>query len=146
MSRPGFSEFFNPTVCKFMAKELQNIIKTGGFDNNGDNDVSCDDGYVFEIPVGGGNNSIFFSKETGTLLIEIPGVEKKDIDVNIADNGTVNIKAERKNEFPKKFDCTYTIDTRIFDISNPEAKFDNGLLCIQFSRLEEKSKRPINII
>ena len=72
-------------------------------------------------------------------------MKKSDIAIAIGDDGEVSVKADRTVPFKKSFDYVFNVDSHVVDISSPEAKFDNGILSIIFSRLAPTSKRNINI-
>jgi HSP20 family molecular chaperone IbpA len=133
----GFSDFLNPSVRSFMANELKNIIdKTA----NGE-DYVCQ----FPFPSTSSSNNLYYCKDTDTLFVELPGMKKSDIAIAIGDDGEVSVKADRTLPFKKSFDYVFNVDSHVVDISSPEAKFDNGILSIIFSRLAPTSKRNINI-
>ena len=78
-------------------------------------------------------------KET-IITLEVPGVDKKDIDVFTKDNKlTIKVKSTRLS-----FDRTYIIyDTA--DLEKIEALLDKGILIIKVPKIEEKVKKKIEI-
>ena len=70
------------------------------------------------------------------FTIDMPGVEKKDIDVKVEDH-SITVKAEnggsRKYNYSRKFKPTV-------DINSAVATFKNGVLDITLTKIEEASK------
>ena len=70
------------------------------------------------------------------FTIDMPGVAKKDIDVNIEPNA-ISVKAEnggkRKYNYSRKFKPT-------IDVDSAKATFKNGVLDITVSKLDTKPK------
>ena len=70
------------------------------------------------------------------FTIDMPGVEKKDIDVKVEDH-SITVKAEnggsRKYNYSRKFKPTV-------DINSAVATFKNGVLDITLTKIEETSK------
>ena len=70
------------------------------------------------------------------FTIDMPGVEKKDIDINVEDH-SITVKAEnggsRKYNYSRKFKPTV-------DINSAVATFKNGVLDITLTKIEEASK------
>ena len=70
------------------------------------------------------------------FTIDMPGVAKKDIDINVEDH-SITVKAEnggkRKYNYSRKFKPTV-------DIDSAKATFRNGVLDISLTKIEEKSK------
>ena len=70
------------------------------------------------------------------FTIDMPGVEKKDIDVKVEDH-SITVKAEnggsRKYNYTRKFRPTVDIDSAV-------ATFKNGVLDITLTKIEEASK------
>ena len=70
------------------------------------------------------------------FTIDMPGVEKKDIDVKVEDH-SITVKAEnggsRKYNYSRKFKPTVDIDSAV-------ATFKNGVLDITLTKIEEVSK------
>ena len=70
------------------------------------------------------------------FTIDMPGVEKKDIDVKVEDH-SISVKAEnggsRKYNYSRKFKPTVDIDSAV-------ATFKNGVLDITLTKIEEVSK------
>ena len=71
-----------------------------------------------------------------TATFDMPGVEKKDIDVKVEDH-SITVKAEnggsRKYNYSRKFKPTVDIDSAV-------ATFKNGVLDITLTKIEETSK------
>ena len=70
------------------------------------------------------------------FTIDMPGVEKKDIDIKVEDH-SISVKAEnggkRKYNYSRKFKPTVDIDSAV-------ATFKNGVLDITLTKIEEVSK------
>ena len=70
------------------------------------------------------------------FTIDMPGVAKKDIDINVEDH-SITVKAEnggkRKYNYSRKFKPTV-------DIDSAKATFRNGVLDITLTKTEPKSK------
>ena len=70
------------------------------------------------------------------FTIDMPGVEKKDIDIKVEDH-SISVKAEnggsRKYNYSRKFKPTVDIDSAV-------ATFKNGVLDITLNKIEETSK------
>ena len=70
------------------------------------------------------------------FTIDMPGVEKKDIDIKVEDH-SITVKAEnggsRKYNYTRKFRPTVDIDSAV-------ATFKNGVLDITLTKIEEASK------
>tara|TARA_Y100001938_G_scaffold43035_1_gene59479 strand:+ start:1981 stop:2325 length:345 start_codon:yes stop_codon:yes gene_type:complete len=70
------------------------------------------------------------------FTIDMPGVAKKDIDINIEPN-SISVKAEnggkRKYNYSRKFKPTV-------DVDSAKATFKNGVLDITVNKLEAKPK------
>ena len=70
------------------------------------------------------------------FTIDMPGVEKKDIDIKVEDH-SITVKAEnggsRKYNYSRKFKPTV-------DINSAVATFKNGVLDITLTKIEEASK------
>ena len=70
------------------------------------------------------------------FTIDMPGVEKKDIDIKVEDH-SITVKAEnggsRKYNYTRKFRPTVDVDSAV-------ATFKNGVLDITLTKIEEASK------
>ncbi|MEM4662487.1 MAG: Hsp20/alpha crystallin family protein [Candidatus Diapherotrites archaeon] len=92
------------------------------------------------------------------LSIEIPGVQKQDININIVDNG-LEITAKRKEKYEEKSKNFYRIERNYTgfyrfitlpenaELEKADAKYENGILEIKVPKSKEKhpSKRIIEI-
>ena len=72
------------------------------------------------------------------LVAEMPGIEKSDIQVNVAD-GIVSISAEHGD---RKYATRVPLKHKI-DENSAKAKYTNGVLDLTFSLVEEKPKGKI---
>ena len=72
------------------------------------------------------------------LVAEMPGIDKSDIQVNVADN-IVSISAEHgERKYGTKFPLKYDVDG-----NSAKAKYTNGVLDLTFSLAEKKPKGRI---
>ena len=79
--------------------------------------------------------------KTLKLVSEMPGIEKSDIKVNVAD-GVVHLSAERGD---RKYQCDVPLKYKV-DENSAKAQYSNGILQVQFSVPEEKPKgKPVPI-
>lgn len=87
-----------------------------------------------------------------TVEAELPGVDKKDINLNLRDDMlTIEVKKEEKIEQQKESyimkERKYGMMARSFYVDNVDnekvmAKYENGILCITLPKAEgEKSKK-----
>ena len=77
-------------------------------------------------------------EKTLQLVTEMPGIEKSDIQVNVAD-GVVSISAEHGDrKYHIKIPLKYKVDE-----NSAKAKYTNGILELTFVLAEEKSKGKI---
>ena len=75
-----------------------------------------------------------------TLTVDMPGVQKKDIELNVDKHG-VTVKAETE-------DRDYSFNKMFETVLNPEgvtAKFNNGVLDIKIQKAEEDKGKKITI-
>ncbi|MBY0358234.1 MAG: Hsp20/alpha crystallin family protein [Candidatus Obscuribacterales bacterium] len=87
---------------------------------------------------------------------ELPGIEEKDIDLNLADN-RLTIKGEKRSEEEshdkgtRKNERRYGAFSRSIDLpsgldlENADASFKNGVLCVKFQKTEEYRKHSRSI-
>lgn len=90
------------------------------------------------------------------LTAEVPGVEEKDLDINL-ENGVLTASGERKMENEEKQDNFHRIErsygrfTRSFtlpptvDENNVKAEFNNGVLKVTLPKREEAKPKQIKI-
>ncbi len=88
--------------------------------------------------------------------IEIPGIDKKDIDISIEDH-VLTIKGEKKSEREDKGRNYHVVERRYGRFQRafriPEyikaeeikAKFDNGILTVEMPKKEEAKKSSIKV-
>ena len=91
-----------------------------------------------------------------TLKIEVPGIDEKDIDVQI-ENNTLTVHGERKFEKEEKeenfrrVERQYGSFTRVFTLPNTvdaeqvQAHYDRGILKIQLGKKAEAKPKQIKI-
>ena len=99
---------------------------------------------------------IYETKDNLVIKAEIPGIEKKDVTIEVKDN-TLKLKGERKfeknveEENYHRMECSYGSFQRIFTLPatiNQEkiaASFKNGMLEITMPKKEEKKPKQIEI-
>lgn len=99
-------------------------------------------------------SDVSFDENEYDITMDVPGVDKKDIDISFNDDVlTVNVKYEKKNE--KK---NYSVKERVYantsrsfylENANPEAikaKMENGVLNIKVSKMPKiETKKLIAI-
>ena len=102
------------------------------------------------------NASVKEDEKAYYVTLELPGIEKKDVSVELVE-GTLVISAERKKPEIKEGECEHHDDflygKRINRISFPkevesgkvEATFKDGLLSITVPKREEVKPKPIAI-
>ncbi|MEO5348417.1 MAG: Hsp20/alpha crystallin family protein [Magnetococcus sp. YQC-3] len=95
-------------------------------------------------------------KEKITIKADVPGVEQKDIQVNI-ENGLLTISGERKFADEKRQENYHRVErsygrfSRSFQLSNSadakniSASYKNGVLEITIPKLEEAKPRSIQV-
>ena len=90
------------------------------------------------------------------IKAEIPGVNKKDISVEVKDNslylkGERKFKKEVKEENYHRMERSYGSFCRIFSLPTSvkqdeiKAKFKNGVLQISIPKVEEETEKSVNI-
>ena len=102
------------------------------------------------------NASVKEDEQAYHITLELPGIEKKDVSVELTE-GTLVVSAERKKPNVKEGECEHHDDflygKRINRISFPkevesgkvEATFKNGLLSITVPKKEEVKPKPVAI-
>jgi HSP20 family protein len=90
------------------------------------------------------------------LKLEVPGVEEKDLDVNVEKN-TLTVKGERKFEKEEKEENFHRIERRFgsfyraftlpstVDTENVDAKYEAGVLKIELKKKPEAQPRQIKV-
>jgi len=90
------------------------------------------------------------------VTAEVPGIDKKDIHIEIADNlltlkGERKFEAEQKDESYHQVERSYGSFTRSFSLPTKvkadaiEANFKDGLLTVRIPKAEEKVPKKIEI-
>lgn len=80
------------------------------------------------------------SEKNVFITVELPGVEKKDLKINVLDQNTVEIVVAGNNSFYKKLSMPVEIKKE-----KANAKLKNGILEICFERLAQENKSEIKI-
>ena len=95
-------------------------------------------------------------KDTFTVEIDLPGVDKNDINVSVEDDYLV-VTAERKMKKEVKEDDYYLIESKFgkyyrtfylsddIDRDSIDAKYEDGRLIITFEKVENKKRRDIYV-
>ena len=96
-------------------------------------------------------SDVSFEENEYDITVDVPGVDKKDIDISFNDDVlTVNVKYEKKNE--KK---NYTVKERFYsntsrsfylENANPEAikaKLENGVLNIKVAKMPKLETKKL---
>ena len=95
-------------------------------------------------------------KDTFTVEIDLPGVDKKDINVSVEGDYLV-VTAERKMKKEVKEDDYYLVESKFgkfyrtfylsddIDRDSIDAKYENGRLTITFEKVEAKKRRDISV-
>ena len=88
------------------------------------------------------------------LKVELPGVEKDDVEVSI-DNRILTIKGEKKKDDKGKkvhrTECRYGTFIRNFtlpqdvDVNKVEAACKNGVLCLTLTKMEQAKPKQIEV-
>jgi len=72
------------------------------------------------------------------LVTEMPGIEKSDINVNIADNAVSISASKGERKYSTRIPLKYKVDE-----NSAKASYKNGILELTFKLAEEKSKGKI---
>jgi len=95
-------------------------------------------------------------KDTFTVEIDLPGVEKEDINVSVEGDYLV-VTAERKMKKEVKENDYYLVESKFgkfyrtfylsddIDRDSIDAKYENGRLTITFEKVEAKKRRDISV-
>lgn len=81
-----------------------------------------------------------YTEDRAMLTIDLPGVKKDDLNVNIAD-GVVSVSGKRGK---REFRGEYTLDAS-YDPSTANAELVDGVLTLTFDRLPETKPRKIEV-
>ncbi|MFO8112284.1 MAG: Hsp20/alpha crystallin family protein [Desulfosalsimonadaceae bacterium] len=96
------------------------------------------------------------SRRNVTVKAEIPGVDKKDIDISI-DNNVLRIKGEKHQEKEEKDENYYRMESgygffsRTIELPAPvdpdsvDAKYKRGVLTVRMKKTKESQSRKIQI-
>lgn len=98
---------------------------------------------------------IIEEKDKYLVKADLPGVEEKDVDLELKD-GYLTIRGERKNEYENKEGNVYRCEKsygsfmRTFNVSDVDAdkvsaEYKNGILTIELPKAESKKARKISI-
>ena len=99
---------------------------------------------------------IYEDEHSITLKLEVPGLEEKDIDVQL-ENNTLTVKGERKFEKEEKEENFHRIERRYgafarsftlpdtVDTGKVEANYENGILKIQLAKRAEAKPKQIKV-
>ncbi len=94
------------------------------------------------------------TKDNFVVKVELPGVDKKDVSVNI-ENGVLTIRGEKKVETEDKkchrVECSYGSFIRSFTLPQSvkadeiEAEYKNGILNLTIPKSEEAKPKQIDV-
>ena len=99
---------------------------------------------------------IYEDEHSVTLKVEVPGLDPKDVDVQV-ENNTLTIKGERKFEKEEKEENFHRIERRYgsfirsftlpstVDTDNVKADYENGVLKIQLAKRAEGKPKQIKV-
>jgi len=99
---------------------------------------------------------IYEDEHSVTLKVEVPGLDPKDVDVQV-ENHTLTIKGERKFEKEEKEENFHRIERRYgsfvrsftlpitVDTENIKADYENGVLKIQLAKRAEAKPKQIKV-
>ncbi len=94
--------------------------------------------YVQRVPVST-NYDIFIEGNKVKIVVELPGVQKRDIHVRFPDEETINISVERKSEreleygvsrFYSGFNLTLSLPGKV-EVKKARARYNNGVLEVE---------------
>ncbi len=108
------------------------------------------DAHVFDIDVKESDSQV-------TLTAELPGVNKEDIDVDIA-NGLLTISATKKSEQSQKgsqytvqerkygkFTRSFRLDGHKYDTNDINAELKDGILTVVLNKSAEAKRKKVEI-
>ncbi len=99
---------------------------------------------------------IYEDEHAITLKLEVPGMEEKDIEVQL-ENNTLTVRGERKFEKEEKEENFHRIERRYgafarsftlpdtVDTGKVEANYENGILKIQLAKRAEAKPKQIKV-
>ena len=99
---------------------------------------------------------IYEDEHSVTLKVEVPGLDPKDVDVQV-ENHTLTIKGERKFEKEEKEENFHRIERRYgsfvrsftlpitVDTENIKADYENGVLKVQLAKRAEAKPKQIKV-
>ena len=99
---------------------------------------------------------IYEDEQAITLKLEVPGLEEKDIEVQL-ENNTLTVRGERKFEKEEKEENFHRIERRYgafarsftlpntVDTGNVQASYENGILKIQLAKRAEAKPKQIKV-
>jgi len=99
---------------------------------------------------------IYEDEQSVTLKVEVPGLDPKDVDVQV-ENNTLTIKGERKFEKEEKEENFHRIERRYgsfvrsftlpstVDTDNIKADYENGVLKVQLAKRAEAKPKQIKV-
>ncbi len=102
--------------------------------------------------------NVYETENSVVASVELPGVEKKDIDLNVTDTGMeIKVKKEDKKEVKKKGAYSYAAASRSFyrsftfpsevDSDKAKAEYKNGILKVEAPKVKKgrEKKKKIEI-
>lgn len=141
---------WNPSSDLYSLQSRMNRLFQDMYGDWGRSDESLHNS-AFAPPV-----DVYEDENNLSLKFEVPGINEKDIDVNI-DNNVLTVSGERKFEKNEKEENFHRIErrygsfTRSFtlpqsvDPNTCNANYDDGVLNIKFAKKAESKRRQIKI-
>ena len=128
---------------------LQSRVNSLLRDLNGENESVTAAGFVPPV-------DIYEDEKKVVIKLEVPGIEEKDLQVNVEDH-TLTVRGERKFESEEKeenfhrierrygsFYRSFTLPTTV-DTENVDAKYSAGVLRVELNKKAEAQPRQIKV-
>lgn len=145
-NRDSLVTFFNTDF--FGGTALSDVTKRFTMGNLIENPLPTP--FALRVDVAEDNDNVF-------LHVELPGIEKQNVSVNVSNDRVLTIKGERKNEFKEEgktflrmersygsFERSFTLPANV-KTDSINAQFDNGVLNITLPKTEESKPKTIVI-
>lgn len=82
-----------------------------------------------------------YTEDRATLTLDLPGVKKEDLSVNVVDD-LITVSGKRgKREFTR----TYSFEDHNYDAASTSAILEDGVLTVSLERKPEKKSRKIEV-
>ncbi len=133
-------------------REMENLLDR--YKNLPKRAIAKSDEKIFEVGDWMPVVDINETKNNFVVKVELPGVDKKDVSVNI-ENGVLTIRGEKKVETEDKkchrVECSYGSFIRSFTLPQSvkadeiEAEYKNGILNLTIPKSEEAKPKQIDV-